>query len=94
MSGNLLKTNSFILFQKITNEFSHLEDDSLSPVRARRILLSALSLIPGIQVKEIYGENRVVLSHASAPDQTYEMHIQDSIDGLLILWNDYMKNLP
>lgn len=93
MTVTALKSSSFVLYQKIAHEFSSMEEESLSPVRARRILISALSLVPNVIVRESYGSNTVQISHKYSPSESFEVHLQDSIDGLLLLWNDYIKDI-
>ena len=83
---------SFVLYQKLARELTHLEED-LTPSLAGRLIREAVDLLPGYLVRVGPSYDRLILRKMEDQAQEMELNIRDAIDSLLIIWNDYHKLL-
>ncbi len=85
---------SLILFKKLTHDLKEFDDD-MTEKTAARLIAEAVSLIPGFTVTR--GEKAGIIyikkedSAGSDDPRGTPVNIQDAIDSLIIVWEDYQK---
>lgn len=81
---------ALVIFHKLSQELKNMDDDP-DEKEARRAIREAIELIPDLHIKSTETPSIVYLKH---PGKNKEIRfpLQDAIDSLLILWNEYRRN--
>ncbi|MDH5654860.1 MAG: hypothetical protein OEZ34_03060 [Spirochaetia bacterium] len=88
MQNASVNSHTFIIYEKLKKELNDYDFD-IGPVRARKILIRALSIIPEIIVEESRNPSCITVRSISSPSLKIEVSIQNAIDSIMILWNEH-----
>ena len=80
-------TYSFLIYEKLRQELLDYEEP-IGQIRAKQILIRALSLIPDLIIKESKKPRTIEVSSIQTPGISVEVNLQNAIDSILLLWNE------
>lgn len=78
---------ALVLFQSMREKLENRDD--LTESEARRILLESIELIPDIQSARM--DRTTLYLQPVETDAEIRMPVQDAVDSLIMVWNDYMS---
>jgi len=83
-------THAFIIFEKLRQELADY-DDEISPARAKKIIIKAISLLPGFNVEDSKKPDSITVRSITSPGIGVEVPLQNAIDSVMILWNESIR---
>lgn len=85
-------TDALILYLKIQEELSSIEEE-MNPKKAREIIVESLRLLPDYVVESTEKENWIRIRTIGVAGKEILLNLQDAIDSLSLVWNDYQRTI-
>ena len=81
---------SFIIYEKLKQELSDSEDE-IGPARAKKIIIKVLSGLPDLIIEDILNTDAILIQSVMSPGAGIKVHLQNTIDSILMIWNERIQ---